>query len=235
MGLERQFCCKLKKNLCNISSSTYSNESIWTFFENKTLSLLEMFAAHWHHKTCDNKLKSDTVMLKSRKPRRLGNTCIFPKIIMTNCKIEHSTSLSFNQISLYWDLGLTDKLHTDPQALSLQSVYHFSVFFNFVFFTFSYGLISFFLPCSACGRGFYKSSSQDLQCSRCPAHSFNDREGSWRCDCEDGYYRALSDPPSVACTSKSSMPLLGKHSTDHLPIFEFKQSHMQDKKNTRKK
>ncbi|KAK5614963.1 Ephrin type-A receptor 7 [Crenichthys baileyi] len=54
---------------------------------------------------------------------------------------------------------------------------------------------------TACGRGFYKSSSQDLQCSRCPAHSFNDREGSWRCDCEDGYYRALSDPPSVACTN----------------------------------
>ncbi len=54
----------------------------------------------------------------------------------------------------------------------------------------------------ACGRGFYKSSSQDLQCSRCPAHSYNDREGSWRCDCEDGYYRALSDPPSVACTSE---------------------------------
>lgn len=62
-----------------------------------------------------------------------------------------------------------------------------------------------FLACStACSRGFYKSSSQDLQCSRCPAHSFNDREGSWRCDCEDGYYRALSDPPSVACTSTSA-------------------------------
>ncbi|KAG8011040.1 Ephrin type-A receptor 7, partial [Nibea albiflora] len=58
-------------------------------------------------------------------------------------------------------------------------------------------------PAATCGRGFYKSSSQDLQCSRCPAHSFNDREGSWRCDCEDGYYRALSDPASVACTSKS--------------------------------
>uniref|UniRef100_A0A8C9ZZ68 Ephrin type-A receptor 7 n=1 Tax=Sander lucioperca TaxID=283035 RepID=A0A8C9ZZ68_SANLU len=57
-----------------------------------------------------------------------------------------------------------------------------------------------------CGRGFYKSSSQDLQCSRCPAHSLNDREGSWRCDCEDGYYRALSDPPSVACTRPPSAP-----------------------------
>ncbi|XP_042245496.1 ephrin type-A receptor 7 isoform X5 [Thunnus albacares] len=60
--------------------------------------------------------------------------------------------------------------------------------------------------CEPCGRGFYKSSSQDLQCSRCPAHSFNDREGSWRCNCEDGYYRALSDPPSVACTRPPSAP-----------------------------
>lgn len=64
----------------------------------------------------------------------------------------------------------------------------------------------FFFSSTACGRGFYKSSSQDLQCSRCPAHSFNDREGSWRCDCEDGYYRALADPPSAACTSMSVTP-----------------------------
>ena len=90
----------------------------------------------------------------------------------------------------------------------------------------------FFLPSAACGRGFYKSSSQDLQCSRCPAHSFNDREGSWRCDCEDGYYRALSDPPSVACTSKSAMTWLGNHSADHLVGSEFKQLHMQEKKKT---
>ncbi|KAI5627749.1 ephrin type-A receptor 7 isoform X5 [Silurus asotus] len=55
--------------------------------------------------------------------------------------------------------------------------------------------------CEPCGRGFFKSSSQDLQCSRCPAHSYNDREGSWRCECEDGYYRAPSDHPSIACTS----------------------------------
>ncbi|XP_023665956.1 ephrin type-A receptor 7 isoform X2 [Paramormyrops kingsleyae] len=60
--------------------------------------------------------------------------------------------------------------------------------------------------CEPCGRGFYKASSQDLQCSRCPARSYNDREGSWRCDCEDGYYRALSDPPSAACTRPPSAP-----------------------------
>ncbi|KAL4649052.1 ephrin type-A receptor 7 isoform X1 [Arapaima gigas] len=60
--------------------------------------------------------------------------------------------------------------------------------------------------CEPCGRGFYKSSSQDLQCSRCPAHSFSDKEGSWRCDCEDGYYRALTDTPSAACTRPPSAP-----------------------------
>ncbi|XP_060739454.1 ephrin type-A receptor 7 isoform X3 [Tachysurus vachellii] len=60
--------------------------------------------------------------------------------------------------------------------------------------------------CEPCGRGFYKSSSQDLQCSRCPAHSYNDREGSWKCECEDGYYRAPSDSPSFACTRPPSAP-----------------------------
>ncbi|MEE6507983.1 hypothetical protein FKM82_017951 [Ascaphus truei] len=59
--------------------------------------------------------------------------------------------------------------------------------------------------CEPCGRGFYKSSSQDLQCSRCPAHSFSDKEGSSRCDCEDGYYRASSDPPYIACTPPSQV------------------------------
>ncbi|XP_068087282.1 ephrin type-A receptor 7 isoform X5 [Hyperolius riggenbachi] len=60
--------------------------------------------------------------------------------------------------------------------------------------------------CEPCGRGFYKSSSQDLQCSRCPAHSFSDKEGSSRCDCEDGYYRAHSDPSYIACTRPPSAP-----------------------------
>ncbi|XP_051880248.1 ephrin type-A receptor 7 isoform X9 [Pristis pectinata] len=60
--------------------------------------------------------------------------------------------------------------------------------------------------CDACGWGFYKSSSQDHQCARCPAHSHTDREGSSRCECEDGYYRALTDPPSVPCTRPPSAP-----------------------------
>ncbi|XP_060769943.1 ephrin type-A receptor 7 isoform X5 [Neoarius graeffei] len=60
--------------------------------------------------------------------------------------------------------------------------------------------------CEPCNRGFFKSSSQDLQCSRCPTHSYNDREGSWKCECEDGYFRAPSDPPSIACTRPPSAP-----------------------------
>ncbi|XP_051500999.1 ephrin type-A receptor 7 [Myxocyprinus asiaticus] len=72
--------------------------------------------------------------------------------------------------------------------------------------------------CEPCGRGFYKSSSQDLQCSRCPAHSYNDREGSWRCDCEDGYYRAFSDPPSVACTRPPSAPQNLLYNINHTTV-----------------
>ncbi|XP_078255800.1 ephrin type-A receptor 7 isoform X5 [Rhinoraja longicauda] len=60
--------------------------------------------------------------------------------------------------------------------------------------------------CEACGWGFYKSSSLDHQCARCPAHSHTDREGSSRCECEDGYNRALTDPPSVPCTRPPSAP-----------------------------
>lgn len=70
--------------------------------------------------------------------------------------------------------------------------------------------LNLFCSVLACGRGFYKSSSQDLQCSRCPTHSFSDKDGSSRCDCEDSYYRAPSDPPYVACTSESVMNLMVK-------------------------
>lgn len=70
--------------------------------------------------------------------------------------------------------------------------------------------LNLFYSALACSRGFYKSSSQDLQCSRCPTHSFSDKEGSSRCDCEDSYYRAPSDPPYVACTSESVVNLIVK-------------------------
>lgn len=76
----------------------------------------------------------------------------------------------------------------------------------------------------ACGRGFYKSSSQDLQCSRCPMHSFSDREGSSRCDCEDSYYRAPTDPPYVACTSELFMDVIAEGSF----LANHRHRHLQD-------
>ncbi|XP_043541184.1 ephrin type-A receptor 7 isoform X5 [Chiloscyllium plagiosum] len=60
--------------------------------------------------------------------------------------------------------------------------------------------------CEACEPGFYKSSSQDHRCARCPAHSHTAQEGSSWCECEDGYYRALTDPPSIPCTRPPSAP-----------------------------
>ncbi|XP_037100004.1 ephrin type-A receptor 7 isoform X4 [Syngnathus acus] len=60
--------------------------------------------------------------------------------------------------------------------------------------------------CEPCGRGYYKSYSQELLCSRCPLHTFTEHEGSRRCECDDGYYRAFTDPPSFACTRPPSAP-----------------------------
>ena len=147
-----------------------------------------------------------------------------------------NSHLTAAEVSLCRDFVVHWYVAWDPHIIRFVQTGFITVFL-FLFSSSSWGPIlmfffsfPFFLLSTACGRGFYKSSSQDLQCSRCPAHSFNDREGSWRCDCEDGYYRALSDPPSVACTSKSAMPLLGKHSAHHLLGSKFKQSHMRGKK-----
>ncbi|XP_077470769.1 ephrin type-A receptor 4-A-like [Stigmatopora argus] len=60
--------------------------------------------------------------------------------------------------------------------------------------------------CKACPAGFYKSRSSDSRCSKCPPHSYSLREGSTLCDCHSGYFRAESDPPSMACSQPPSAP-----------------------------
>ncbi|XP_077579960.1 ephrin type-A receptor 4-A-like isoform X2 [Stigmatopora nigra] len=60
--------------------------------------------------------------------------------------------------------------------------------------------------CKACPAGFYKSRSSDSGCSKCPPHSYSLREGSTLCDCHSGYFRAESDPPSMACSQPPSAP-----------------------------
>lgn len=52
----------------------------------------------------------------------------------------------------------------------------------------------------ACRAGFYKSGLGNVECSKCPPHSFSHYEGSLHCGCEKNYFRAEGDPASMACT-----------------------------------
>uniref|UniRef100_A0A3Q3RY29 receptor protein-tyrosine kinase n=1 Tax=Mastacembelus armatus TaxID=205130 RepID=A0A3Q3RY29_9TELE len=60
--------------------------------------------------------------------------------------------------------------------------------------------------CKACSVGFYKARSSDAGCSKCPPHSHSLRDGATVCDCHSGFFRANSDPPSMACTQPPSAP-----------------------------
>ncbi|XP_064873997.1 ephrin type-A receptor 3-like isoform X2 [Oncorhynchus nerka] len=60
--------------------------------------------------------------------------------------------------------------------------------------------------CQACRAGFYKSLLGNVQCSKCPPHSFTHHEGALHCGCEKNYFRADGDPPSMACTRPPSAP-----------------------------
>ncbi|KAM9845151.1 ephrin type-A receptor 4-A-like [Aulostomus maculatus] len=60
--------------------------------------------------------------------------------------------------------------------------------------------------CKACPAGFYKAKSSDAGCSKCPPHSHSLRDGATLCDCHSGYFRADTDPPSMACTQPPSAP-----------------------------
>ncbi|XP_070774319.1 ephrin type-A receptor 4-A-like isoform X2 [Enoplosus armatus] len=60
--------------------------------------------------------------------------------------------------------------------------------------------------CKACSVGFYKAKSSDAGCSKCPPHSHSLRDGATVCDCNSGFFRADSDPPSMACTQPPSAP-----------------------------
>ncbi|XP_068196349.1 ephrin type-A receptor 4-A-like [Antennarius striatus] len=60
--------------------------------------------------------------------------------------------------------------------------------------------------CKACAAGFYKTKISEGGCSKCPPHSHSLRDGATVCDCHTGFFRADSDPPSVACTQPPSAP-----------------------------
>uniref|UniRef100_A0A3P8W3X9 receptor protein-tyrosine kinase n=1 Tax=Cynoglossus semilaevis TaxID=244447 RepID=A0A3P8W3X9_CYNSE len=60
--------------------------------------------------------------------------------------------------------------------------------------------------CQTCRAGFYKSGLGNVECSKCPPHSFSHYEGSLHCGCEKNYFRAEGDPASMACTRPPSAP-----------------------------
>ncbi|XP_042758993.1 ephrin type-A receptor 3 isoform X2 [Panthera tigris] len=60
--------------------------------------------------------------------------------------------------------------------------------------------------CQACRPGFYKASDGNVKCAKCPPHSSTHEDGSVNCRCENKYFRADKDPPSMACTRPPSAP-----------------------------
>uniref|UniRef100_A0A6J0SMW4 receptor protein-tyrosine kinase n=1 Tax=Pogona vitticeps TaxID=103695 RepID=A0A6J0SMW4_9SAUR len=60
--------------------------------------------------------------------------------------------------------------------------------------------------CRACSPGFFKENISNSACSKCPSHTLPSSEGSTSCPCEEGYFRALSDPVSMPCTQPPSAP-----------------------------
>ncbi|TSL10152.1 Ephrin type-A receptor 3 [Bagarius yarrelli] len=54
--------------------------------------------------------------------------------------------------------------------------------------------------CRPCRPGFHKASAMDAYCMKCPPHSNSHQDKASECVCERGYYRAETDPRSMACT-----------------------------------
>ncbi|XP_038126882.1 ephrin type-A receptor 4b isoform X2 [Cyprinodon tularosa] len=60
--------------------------------------------------------------------------------------------------------------------------------------------------CQPCRPGTYKASATDAYCTKCPPHSSSPQEQAIECICEKGFYRAETDPRSMACTRPPSAP-----------------------------
>ncbi|XP_060114687.1 ephrin type-A receptor 2 [Heteronotia binoei] len=60
--------------------------------------------------------------------------------------------------------------------------------------------------CRACPAGFFKPDISNSACSKCPLHTLPSSEGATLCPCQEGYFRASSDPVSLPCTRPPSAP-----------------------------
>ncbi|XP_035491104.1 ephrin type-B receptor 3 isoform X1 [Scophthalmus maximus] len=60
--------------------------------------------------------------------------------------------------------------------------------------------------CQACIPGTFKSKFGEGSCAPCPSNSRTSARGANICPCQNGFYRADSDPPDSACTTIPSAP-----------------------------
>ncbi|XP_076001252.1 ephrin type-B receptor 3 [Genypterus blacodes] len=60
--------------------------------------------------------------------------------------------------------------------------------------------------CQACIPGTFKSKYGEGSCVLCPSNSRTSARGANICPCQNGFYRADSDPPDSACTTIPSAP-----------------------------
>uniref|UniRef100_A0A3B4Z881 Ephrin type-B receptor 3 n=1 Tax=Stegastes partitus TaxID=144197 RepID=A0A3B4Z881_9TELE len=60
--------------------------------------------------------------------------------------------------------------------------------------------------CQACIPGTFKSKFGEGSCAPCPSNSRTSAPGANICPCQNGFYRADSDPPDSPCTTIPSAP-----------------------------
>ncbi|XP_056881618.1 ephrin type-A receptor 6-like [Takifugu flavidus] len=60
--------------------------------------------------------------------------------------------------------------------------------------------------CEACKPGFFKAYAGNHKCSICPLHSSSHDQAGTICHCEKGFYRAIQDSSTTACTRPPSAP-----------------------------
>ncbi|CAI5687467.1 unnamed protein product [Oreochromis niloticus] len=60
--------------------------------------------------------------------------------------------------------------------------------------------------CQACKPGYFKPSVSNDLCQVCPDNTKPSASGASECLCEEGFFRAPSDPPTSACSAPPSAP-----------------------------
>ncbi|XP_061688118.1 ephrin type-A receptor 2-like isoform X2 [Syngnathoides biaculeatus] len=60
--------------------------------------------------------------------------------------------------------------------------------------------------CQECKPGYFKPTLEGKLCQACPDNTVPSAAGATRCECEDGFFRSPSDPPTSPCSAPPSAP-----------------------------